>query len=112
MPPTAVSERICPFAGSTTPGQGDFPLLPVVALPACWQYQSDLAQQRAAEAQYILENELEEQYDQIDRERLMGEMFYAGVLAYHAQLESLGGLMAAQMSAECRTNLSVGNRSI
>jgi hypothetical protein len=68
----------------------------------------EAAQQRAEEAQYILENELEDQYDQIDRERLMGDLFYAGVLAYHAQLEGLGGLMAAQMSAEYRTNLSVG----
>ncbi|QOC23515.1 hypothetical protein IC757_05075 [Wenzhouxiangella sp. AB-CW3] len=68
----------------------------------------EAAQQRAEEAQHILENELEDQYDQIDRERLMGDLFYAGVLAYHAQLEGLGGLMAAQMSAEYRTNLSVG----
>jgi hypothetical protein len=68
----------------------------------------EAAQQRAEEAQYILENELEDQYDQIDRERLMGDLFYAGVLAYHAQLEGLGGLMATQMSAEYRTNLSVG----
>jgi hypothetical protein len=56
----------------------------------------------------MLHQNLEDQYDQIDRERLMGELFYAGVLAYHAQLEGLGGLMAAQMSAEYRTNLSVG----
>ncbi|QOC23511.1 hypothetical protein IC757_05050 [Wenzhouxiangella sp. AB-CW3] len=68
----------------------------------------EAAQQRAEEAQHILENELEDQYDQIDRERLMGDLFYAGVLAYHAQLEGLGGLMAAQMGAEYRTNLSVG----
>jgi hypothetical protein len=68
----------------------------------------EAAQQRAEEAQYILENELEDQYDQIDRERLMGDLFYAGVLAYHAQLEGLGDLMAAQMSAEYRTSLSVG----
>ncbi|QOC23502.1 transglutaminase family protein [Wenzhouxiangella sp. AB-CW3] len=68
----------------------------------------EAAQQRAEDAQYILENELEDQYDEIDRERLMGELFYAGVLAYHAQLEGLGGLMAAQMGAEYRTNLSVG----
>ncbi|QOC23505.1 hypothetical protein IC757_05020 [Wenzhouxiangella sp. AB-CW3] len=38
----------------------------------------------------------------------MGDLFYAGVLAYHAQLEGLGGLMAARMGAEYRTNLSVG----
>ena len=68
----------------------------------------EAAQERAEEAQYILENELEDQYDQIDRERLMGDLFYAGVLAYHAQLEGLGGLMAAQMGAEYRTGLSVG----
>lgn len=63
---------------------------------------------RIEEAQCILENELEDQCDQIDRERMMGNLFYAGVLAYHAQLEGIGGLMAAQMGAEYRTNLSVG----
>ena len=58
--------------------------------------------------QYILENELEYQYEEITREGLMGDLFYLGVLGYQAQQEGFGGLMAAQMNAEYGTGLSVG----
>lgn len=71
-------------------------------------YALEATQARAEAAREILENEIEDRYEEIDRERLMGDLFYAGVLGYQAQLEGLGGLMAAQMNAEYRTGLSVG----